>query len=342
MKFVDSASIRIEAGKGGDGCLGFRREKYIPNGGPDGGDGGDGGSVYFCGEIGLNTLSEYRFKRLHRAKNGRPGSGQNKRGKSASDLIVEMPLGTKIYDLETDELIGEITRHKQRLLVCKGGFHGLGNTRFKSSINRAPYQTTPGTMGEVREVGLELSLIADVGLLGLPNAGKSSLIRQISSAKPKVADYPFTTLQPSLGVVSLDDKHIVVADIPGLIKNASAGSGLGFEFLKHLSRAKALLHIVDILPDDGSDAAGNYQIIEQELAKYDAELARKPRLLAINKIDLLPHQQQRKTIENLLKKIDYQGKVFHLSALNGMGCKALVYGLFELIENNTFEHKTNG
>jgi Obg family GTPase CgtA len=241
MKFVDSASIRVEAGKGGAGCLGFRREKYIPDGGPDGGDGGDGGHVYFRGQEGLNTLSEFRFNRLFRAKNGQPGSGQNKRGKSAVHLTVEMPLGVKVFDLETDEMIGEITEHDQILLVAKGGFHGLGNTRFKSSINRAPRKTTPGTPGEAREIGLELSIMADIGLLGLPNAGKSSLIRQISSARPKVADYPFTTLHPSLGVVSLNDTHIVMADIPGLIEDASEGIGLGFEFLKHLSRAKALL-----------------------------------------------------------------------------------------------------
>jgi GTP-binding protein len=223
MKFVDSASIRIEAGKGGAGCLGFRREKYIPDGGPDGGDGGDGGHVYFRGQEGLNTLSEFRFNRLFRAKNGQPGSGQNKRGKSAQHLTVEIPLGTKVYDLETDELIGEMIKHEQIMLVAKGGFHGLGNTRFKSSTNRAPRKTTPGSLGEVREIGLEMSVMADIGLLGMPNAGKSSLIRQISSARPKVADYPFTTLHPSLGVVSYYDEHIVMADIPGLIEDASGG-----------------------------------------------------------------------------------------------------------------------
>ncbi|HIC40166.1 GTP-binding protein Obg [hydrothermal vent metagenome] len=334
MKFVDSASIRVEAGKGGAGCLGFRREKYIPDGGPDGGDGGDGGHVYFRGQEGLNTLSEFRFNRLFRAKNGQPGSGQNKRGKSAEHLTVEMPLGTKIYDLETDELIGELTEHEQVLLVAKGGFHGLGNTRFKSSINRAPRKTTPGTPGEVREIGLELSIMADIGLLGMPNAGKSSLIRQISSARPKVADYPFTTLHPSLGVVSLYDEHIVMADIPGLIEDASEGVGLGFEFLKHLSRAKALLHVVDILPADNSDPVENYLTIEKELAKYDQDLANKPRLVAINKMDLLHEEDRAGVTEEFLKDVDYNGAVFNISALNGLGCKDLVSGLFKLVKEN--------
>ena len=331
MKFVDSASIRIEAGKGGSGCLSFRREKYIPEGGPDGGDGGDGGSVYFIGQQGLNTLSEFRYNRMFRAKNGQPGQGQNKRGKSADDLYVEMPLGTQVFDLETDEMIGEITEHEQTLLVAKGGFHGLGNTRFKSSINRAPRQTTLGTPGEVREIGLEMNVMADIGLLGMPNAGKSSLIRQISSARPKVADYPFTTLHPSLGVVSLGSEHLVMADIPGLIEDASEGVGLGFEFLKHLSRTKILLHVVDILPFDGSDPIENYRIIETELAKYDQKLADKPRLLALNKMDLLPEDERDQALENFLTGSGYQGQVFSISALNGLGCKDLIAGLFELV-----------
>jgi GTP-binding protein len=334
MKFVDSASIRIEAGKGGAGCLGFRREKYIPDGGPDGGDGGDGGHIYFRGQEGLNTLSEFRFNRLFRAKNGQPGQGQNKRGKSAVHLTVEIPLGTKVYDLETDELIGEMIEHDQVMLVAKGGFHGLGNTRFKSSINRAPRKTTPGTPGEAREIGLELSIMADIGLLGMPNAGKSSLIRQISSARPKVADYPFTTLHPSLGVVSLNDTHIVMADIPGLIEDASEGVGLGFEFLKHLSRAKALLHVVDILPADASDPVQNYLTIENELRKYDQDLADKPRILAVNKMDLLPESDRDKIVKEFVDGIGYENKVFNISALNGLGCKDLVYGLFTLVEEN--------
>lgn len=334
MKFVDSASIRIEAGKGGAGCLGFRREKYIPDGGPDGGDGGDGGNVYFRGQESLNTLSEFRFNRLYRAKNGQPGSGQNKRGKSAQHLTVEMPLGTKVYDLETDEVIAEITAHNQVVLVAKGGFHGLGNARFKSSINRAPRQTTPGTPGESREIGLEMSVMADIGLLGMPNAGKSSLIRQISSARPKVADYPFTTLHPSLGVVSLNDKHIVMADIPGLIENASDGAGLGFEFLKHLSRTKALLHVVDIMPADASDPVYNYNTIEKELTKYDQQLAEKPRLLAINKVDLLDNKDVDGVVDKFIENINYKGNFFKISALNGLGCKELMYGLFNLTKED--------
>ncbi len=330
MKFVDSASIRVEAGKGGGGCLSFRREKYIAEGGPDGGDGGDGGSVYFIGQEGLNTLSEFRYNRLFRAKNGQPGQGRDKRGKSADDLYVEMPLGVQIFDLETDELIGEITKHEQKVLVAKGGFHGLGNARFKSSINRAPRQTTLGTPGEAREIGLEMSIMADIGLLGMPNAGKSSLIRQISSARPKVADYPFTTLHPSLGVVSLNDEHLVMADIPGLIEDASQGVGLGFEFLKHLSRTKALLHVVDIMPADGSDPVKNYLTIEKELAKYDAKLANKPRILAINKMDLLAEDEREEVVNNFIKQTEYKGKVFNISALNGMGCKELIYGLFDI------------
>ena len=330
MKFVDSASIRVEAGKGGGGCLSFRREKYIAEGGPDGGDGGDGGSVYFIGQEGLNTLSEFRYNRLFRAKNGQPGQGRDKRGKSADDLYVEMPLGVQIFDLETDELIGEITKHEQKVLVAKGGFHGLGNARFKSSINRAPRQTTLGTLGEAREIGLEMSIMADIGLLGMPNAGKSSLIRQISSARPKVADYPFTTLHPSLGVVSLNDEHLVMADIPGLIEDASQGVGLGFEFLKHLSRTKALLHVVDIMPADGSDPVKNYLTIEKELAKYDAKLANKPRILAINKMDLLAEDEREEVVNNFIKQTEYKGKVFNISALNGMGCKELIYGLFDI------------
>lgn len=329
MKFVDYATIKIEAGKGGAGCLGFRREKYIPDGGPDGGDGGDGGSVYFVGDEGLNTLSEFRYKRLFRAQNGAPGGGSDCRGKSGEDLFVQIPVGTQIFDIGTDELIGELTQHNQKVLVAKGGFHGLGNARFKSSINRAPRQTTPGTPGEVREVALEMSIMADVGLLGLPNAGKSSLIRQVSSARPKVANYPFTTLHPSLGVVDINGSSIVMADIPGLIENASQGVGLGFEFLKHLSRAKILLHVVDIAPIDGTKASDNFTIIENELQKYSQELYDKPRLIAVNKIDTL---QDETLVEEFKENINYSGEILEISALNGKGCKDLIYKLQNIIQ----------
>jgi len=337
MKFVDSANVRVEAGKGGAGCLSFRREKYIPDGGPDGGDGGDGGSVFFRGQEGLNTLSEFRFKRLYRAKNGQPGMGKDRRGKSSDNLYVEVPLGTKVIDLETDEVIGEITAHAQDLLVAKGGFHGLGNASVKASVNRAPRQTTQGSPGEIREIGLEMRVMADVGLLGMPNAGKSSLIRQISGARPKVADYPFTTLHPNLGVIKAGTQHFVMADVPGLIENACEGAGLGFEFLKHLSRAKILLHVVDILPADGSNPVKNYLSIESELKKFDEGLFSKTRILAINKVDLIEKGNLNKVINKFVKKIKYNGKVFNISALNGFGCKPLVFELSELIERENDE-----
>jgi GTP-binding protein len=331
VKFVDYATIKVEAGNGGAGCLSFRREKYIPDGGPDGGDGGDGGSVYFIGDEGLNTLSEFRYHRLFRAQNGSQGQGSDCRGKSGEDLIVKVPLGTQIIDLGTDEIIGEITTKDEKILVAKGGFHGLGNARFKSSVNRAPRQTTPGSEGERREIALEMSIMADVGLLGLPNAGKSSLIRQVSSARPKVANYPFTTLHPSLGVIDVNGSSIVMADIPGLIENASQGVGLGFEFLKHLSRAKILLHVVDIMPIDGTKPSDNFTIIENELQKYSQELYNKPRLVAINKIDTL---QDERAIQEFKENIDYTGEILEISALNGKGCKDLIYKLQDTIQKH--------
>jgi GTP-binding protein len=331
VKFVDYATIKVEAGNGGAGCLSFRREKYIPDGGPDGGDGGDGGSVYFIGDEGLNTLSEFRYHRLFRAQNGSQGQGSDCRGRSGEDLIVKVPLGTQIIDLGTDEVIGEVTTKDEKILVAKGGFHGLGNARFKSSVNRAPRQTTPGSEGERREIALEMSIMADVGLLGLPNAGKSSLIRQVSSARPKVANYPFTTLHPSLGVIDVNGSSIVMADIPGLIENASQGVGLGFEFLKHLSRAKILLHVVDIMPIDGTKPSENFTIIENELQKYSQELYNKPRLVAINKIDTL---QNGKAIQEFRENIDYTGEILEISALNGKGCKDLIYKLQDTIQKH--------
>ncbi len=327
MKFVDNAAITIKAGDGGNGFLSFRREKFIPFGGPDGGDGGDGGNVYLIGANNINTLSEFRFHKFFTAKNGMAGSSANCRGKSSDDLLINIPLGTTIIDNTTEEIIGEITKNGEKILVAKGGFHGIGNARFKSSINRAPRQITKGSKGEKRELLLELNIMADIGLLGMPNAGKSSLIRQISNSKAKVADYPFTTLIPSLGVINTDDKSFTIADIPGLVMGASKGSGLGFEFLKHLNRTKILLHIVDIKPIDDSNAIDNYKIIEKELAMYDKKLFNKPRIVVINKIDLLTTDD---LITDFISKIKHK-EVLLISAINGNGCQQLIYKLAELV-----------
>lgn len=334
MKFVDYATIEVIAGNGGDGCVGFRREKFIPFGGPDGGDGGDGGHIIVEGSSSLNTLSEFRSTTIFRAKHGQNGSGQNKRGKSSDNLYIKLPLGTQIYNLETDELIGELLNDEQKIIVARGGFHGLGNTRFKSSINRTPRQFTKGTKGENRHLNLELKVMADVGLLGLPNAGKSSFIRSVSSAKPKVANYPFTTLHPNLGVVNIGYDSFVIADIPGIIKDANIGVGLGFEFLKHLSRTKVLLHIVDILPADGSHPADNYHIIINELKQYDEKLFQKPRLLVINKIDLIAQEKRQQTIDNLLKAINDDIHDYTIiSTLNKTGVPDLLKKLYQTIQH---------
>lgn len=289
MKFVDEASIKIEAGKGGNGCLSFRREKYIERGGPDGGDGGDGGSVFLVGDQALNTLVDFRFQPNYRAEKGEHGKGSDRTGAGGSDLYIKVPCGTSVFDDETDEYLGDVNREGQIMQVAAGGSHGLGNTRFKSSTNRAPRQTTPGEPGEMKNLRLELKLIADVGLLGLPNAGKSTLISKVSSARPKIADYPFTTLVPNLGVVRIDhERSFVIADIPGLIEGAADGAGLGVQFLKHLSRTRLLLHLVDLYPIDGSEPVENCRTIERELAKYSEGIADKPRWLVFTKTDLLP------------------------------------------------------
>ena len=290
MKFVDEVTIEVIAGKGGDGCLSFRRERCIPRGGPDGGDGGDGGSVFLTADRHVNTLADFRHRRRHKAENGQPGMGRLRRGKSGDDLVVSVPLGTVVYDANTDELIGDLAQQDQKLCVAQGGYHGLGNARYKSSVNRTPRQTSPGTPGETRQLRLELKLLADVGLVGLPNAGKSTLIHAVSNAKPKVADYPFTTLHPMLGVVRVDELNsFVISDIPGLIKGASEGAGLGVQFLRHLSRCRLLLHVIAIttmLPE-GDDLVASFHAIENELKKFSAELAAKPRWLVLNKIDLV-------------------------------------------------------
>lgn len=334
MKFVDEAIINVQAGKGGAGCLSFRREKFIPFGGPDGGDGGDGASIYLEGNNDLNTLIDFRYQRHYKGMNGQQGMGSNCTGKKGDDLIIQVPVGTLVYDNETQELLGDVKHAGERLLVAQGGFHGLGNTRYKSSVNRAPRQTTPGTLGEARQLRLELRVLADVGLLGLPNAGKSTLIRAVSSAKPKVADYPFTTLHPNLGVVRVSAfKSFVMADIPGLIEGAADGAGLGHHFLKHLSRTCVLLHVVDVCPLDESDPVESAKIILNELKEYDPELLNKPRWLVLNKIDMLPDEETRQAvIDDIIQGLAWGGKVFPISAINKQGTDALCYAVMQLID----------
>lgn len=333
MKFVDEANIRVQAGKGGDGALSFRREKFIERGGPDGGDGGHGGDVYLLVDEMINTLVDFRVARRFKAENGRGGAGRNMTGRSGGDLDVRVPRGTMVKDVDTGELIGDLTDLGQRLKVAEGGRGGLGNTRFKSSTNRAPRKTTQGTPGEARHLALELKLLADVGLVGLPNAGKSTLIRCMSAAKPKVADYPFTTLHPNLGVVSVGPlQSFVMADVPGLIQGAAEGAGLGIQFLKHLQRTRLLLHIVDIAPLDPRDGpVAAFQSIEQELRKYSQDLNDKPRWLVVNKIDLLPSDERDSVVNSLNKELGWDGPVFMVSAETGEGTAALGQAIIEAL-----------
>ena len=334
MKFVDEVEVRAEAGDGGSGAVSFRREKYVPEGGPDGGDGGDGGSVYFEADENLNTLIDYQFERFHRAERGTNGRSRNCTGKKGDDLILRVPQGTRVSDIETGESIGDLTRHGQRLLVAKGGFHGLGNTRFKSSTNRAPRQKTLGTPGEIRNLKLELLLLADVGLLGMPNAGKSTFIRSVSAAKPKVADYPFTTLVPNLGVVRPDvNKSFVIADIPGLIEGAADGAGLGIRFLKHLERCRVLLHIIDVLPVDGSDPVENADAIVAELECYSPELASKPRWLVFNKIDLLPQDEVDAVCAQIADALDIKENIYKISAVSKQNTSELCFDVMSLLDS---------
>lgn len=334
MKFVDEALITVEAGKGGNGCLSFRREKFVPRGGPDGGDGGDGGSVFLVGNADLNTLIDFRFQRAYRAEHGQNGMGGNCTGKKGEDLHIQVPIGTMVVDVDTGKLIGDIKKNGDVLLVAQGGFHGLGNTRYKSSTNRAPTQTSKGSSGEHRALKLELRVLADVGLLGLPNAGKSTLIRAVSSAKPKVADYPFTTLYPNLGVVRVSRlKSFVMADIPGLIEGAAEGAGLGHRFLKHLTRTCVLLHVVDIAPFDGSSPAESALAIIKEMEAFDPELLHKPRWLVINQIDKLPDVAERqKAINAVTTALSWTGPLFQISAITGEGCEALCYQIMQAID----------
>ncbi|HEU0095738.1 Obg family GTPase CgtA [Acerihabitans sp.] len=335
MKFVDEAAIVVVAGDGGNGCVSFRREKYIPNGGPDGGDGGDGGDVYLLADRNLNTLIDYRFEKSFRAERGQNGQSRDCTGKRGKDITIKVPVGTRILDQGTGETMADMTRHEQRVMVAKGGFHGLGNARFKSSINRAPRQKTDGTKGENRELQLELLLLADVGMLGLPNAGKSTFIRAVSAAKPKVADYPFTTLVPSLGVVRMDNEQsFVVADIPGLIEGASEGAGLGIRFLKHLERCRVLLHLIDLAPIDESDPIENARIIVKELERYNEKLAAKPRWLVFNKVDLLDAEEADRRAKAIAEALGWQEQFYIISAASRQGVKALCWDVMAFINEH--------
>ena len=332
MKFVDEATIRVMAGNGGHGCLSFRREKFIEKGGPDGGDGGKGGHVYLVADESINTLVDFRVARKFRAQSGQPGAGRNMTGKSGEHLEVKIPCGTVICDVDTREIIGDLTEPGQKIKVAEAGHGGLGNTRYKSSINRAPRRIKQGTQGESRHLHLELKLLADVGLLGLPNAGKSTLIRAMSAAKPKVADYPFTTLQPNLGVVSVGPlQSFVMADIPGLIEGAAEGAGLGIRFLKHLQRTRLLLHLVDIAPLEGSPLTA-VRAIQDELGKFSVDLENKPRWLVINKTDLMTADDLAVAREALLQELDWSGPVFDISAATGDGTKALGQAVMRELE----------
>lgn len=335
MKFVDEATIKVHAGKGGNGCLSFRREKYIPKGGPDGGDGGDGGSVILVATEGLNTLIDFRYTRNFKAQTGQQGSSAECTGRGGDDLLLQVPVGTTVIDNETGDVMGDLTELDQQLKVAQGGFHGLGNTRYKSSTNRAPRQTSPGQDGEVREIKLELKVLADVGLLGLPNAGKSTFIRSVSAARPKVADYPFTTLVPNLGVVGMSgDKSFVIADIPGLIEGASEGAGLGIRFLKHLTRTRLLLHLVDMMPYDGSTPDQNARVIESELETFSPTLAAGDRWLVLNKIDLLPEDEVEGQCQQVVDALGWEGPVFRMSGLASQGTKALCAAIMDYIDEH--------
>ncbi|MDC1503156.1 Obg family GTPase CgtA [Gammaproteobacteria bacterium] len=332
MKFVDEAEIVAEAGRGGSGALSFRREKYIERGGPDGGDGGHGGSVFLQADASLNTLVDFRFQPRYRAQAGQAGQSRNCTGRGGDDLIVKVPVGTTVIDVDTEELIADLKLADEPVMVAKGGFHGLGNTRFKSSTNRAPRKTTKGTPGEVRKLQLQLRLVADVGLLGLPNAGKSTLIRAVSAATPKVANYPFTTLVPNLGVVSLGmERSFVMADIPGLIEGASEGAGLGFRFLKHLSRTRLLLHLVDVLPMDQEDPVETAVKIAAELAKFSPTLAAKDRWLVLNKIDIIEPEALAEIKTRIREALSWEGKIYEISGINVHGCDELCNALMDEI-----------
>jgi GTP-binding protein len=331
MKFVDEATIDVVAGNGGNGCASFRREKFIPFGGPDGGDGGRGGSVFAVGDRNLNPLIDYRYARRHEARNGENGRGSDQYGAAAEDIVLRMPVGTIIRDAETDEMLAELLVPGEKVLLVKGGDGGFGNLHFKSSTNRAPRQKTTGWPGEQKKLKLELRVLADVGLLGMPNAGKSTLIAAISNARPKIADYPFTTLHPNLGVVRVGpEQSFVVADIPGLIEGASEGAGLGHQFLRHLQRTNLLLHLVDLAPfDESVDPVAQARAIVAELKKYDPALHAKPRWLVLNKLDMLPAEEREKRVKDFVRRLRWKGPVFAISALTREGCEALVRAAYQ-------------
>ncbi|MGE8409934.1 MAG: Obg family GTPase CgtA [Pseudomonas sp.] len=334
MKFVDEVSIRVKAGDGGNGCMSFRREKFIENGGPNGGDGGDGGSVFMVADENLNTLVDYRYTRHFDAERGSNGGSTDCTGKKGEDLILRVPVGTTVIDSSTQEIIGDLVKHGQKLMVVQGGWHGLGNTRFKSSTNRAPRQTTPGKPGEQRDLKLEMKVLADVGLLGLPNAGKSTFIRAVSAAKPKVADYPFTTLVPNLGVVSVDRwKSFVIADIPGLIEGASDGAGLGIRFLKHLARTRVLLHLVDLAPLDGSSPADAAEVIVNELERFSPSLVERERWLVLNKTDMLMDDERDERVKEVIERLQWEGPVYVVSAISKLGTEQISRDIMRYLED---------
>jgi len=338
MKLVDEAEITVIAGNGGNGCVGFRREKFIPLGGPDGGDGGNGGDVWLEATRNLNTLVDFRHQRIFRAQRGQDGMGQQRYGKGGEDIVIKVPVGTQVVNIHTDEVIGDLVGDGDRLLVARGGKGGLGNMHFKSSVNRAPRQSTPGEPGEERDLRLELKLLADVGLLGFPNAGKSTLIRAVSAATPKVADYPFTTLYPNLGVVSVEPaRSFVIADIPGLIEGAADGAGLGALFLRHIQRTHLLLHLVEVEPLDGSDAADQVRAIERELAKFDAGLMDKPRWLLFNKADLLPAEDARAHAERVVAELGWSAPWFIVSGLSREGTREVMLKVQAFLDGQALE-----
>ncbi|NOQ93098.1 MAG: Obg family GTPase CgtA [Methylophaga sp.] len=334
MKFVDEAKITVSAGGGGNGCLSFRREKYIPFGGPDGGDGGDGGDLYLIADKQVNTLIDFRYQRNYKAERGEHGQGKLCSGARGEDLMVKVPIGTEAWDDDTDELIGDLTQHGDKLLVAKGGWHGLGNVRYKSSTNRAPRQTSSGTPGEERRLRLEMKLLADIGLLGLPNAGKSTFIRQVSAAQPKVANYPFTTLYPNLGVVTMKDvRSFVIADVPGLVEGAAEGAGLGIQFLRHLTRTRLLLHMVDMAPADvKQDPVESVEIINRELEHYSDALGSQDQWLVLNKMDLVPEDIRDELCQEVVDRLDWKGKVFRVSGQSGESCDELCAEIMDYLD----------